>query len=220
MSFLNSAGLFGPDIPDSENLQARYDATKLSLSDGESVSTWDDETGNGYDLTAGTAPTFKTSVINGNPVVRFDGVDDFLDVGWSAISQPNWIFVVAQKRSTDDNYLFDSNDGSNRHLLNISTGSYLVGTSSGNFTGSAVDTSAHILGAIFDGASSEFRIDGATDASGDPGGDALSGFTLGDINSGGSPGDWDVGEILIYHSQPTVSEVESFLSDKWEITLS
>ena len=53
----------------------------LALSDGDPVVTWPDQSGNGNDVTqpvAAARPTFRTAVINGEPVVRFDGVDDVL----------------------------------------------------------------------------------------------------------------------------------------------
>ena len=60
-------------------LVAWYKADALSLNDGDAVATWTDSSGNSNDATQGTGsaqPTFKTSIINGKPVVRFDGGDD------------------------------------------------------------------------------------------------------------------------------------------------
>lgn len=61
---------------------AWYKASEITgLSDGDAVATWPDESGNGYDLTQGTAgnrPTYKTSVFGTGPSVRFDGVDNWL----------------------------------------------------------------------------------------------------------------------------------------------
>ena len=68
------------------------------LNDGDPVTTWKDSSTNGNDASqTGTArPIFKTNVLNGKPVVRFDAVNSqFLNV--PAISEPgtDWtIFVV------------------------------------------------------------------------------------------------------------------------------
>ena len=46
------------------------------LIDGDPVGSWIDASGNGNDVTQATAtnkPTFKTGILNGKPVVRFDG---------------------------------------------------------------------------------------------------------------------------------------------------
>lgn len=51
------------------------------LADGAGVDTWSDRSGQGNDVsqaTAGYQPLFKTNIVNGKPVVRFDGVDDLL----------------------------------------------------------------------------------------------------------------------------------------------
>lgn len=51
------------------------------LSDGDAVATWEDDSGNNYDLTqatAGNRPIYKTNVFGTGPAVRFDGVNDFL----------------------------------------------------------------------------------------------------------------------------------------------
>lgn len=64
------------------------------LADASPVTTWSDLSGNGRDATqatAGAKPTFKPGIIGGKPVVRFDGIDDYLataafDVGASTIT--------------------------------------------------------------------------------------------------------------------------------------
>ena len=51
------------------------------LSDGDPVVTWSDQSTQSNDVTQGTAakrPTFRTSVVNGKAIVRFDGTDDVL----------------------------------------------------------------------------------------------------------------------------------------------
>lgn len=39
--------------------------------DGETVVKWADQSGNSRHLVTGTAPTFKTAIVNGRPVIRF-----------------------------------------------------------------------------------------------------------------------------------------------------
>jgi hypothetical protein len=58
------------------------DAGSLAgVSDGDTVSLWPDQSGNGIDaeqLTAARRPVYKTNVVGGRPVLRFDGADDAL----------------------------------------------------------------------------------------------------------------------------------------------
>lgn len=71
-------------------------AGSLSLSDGDPVSSWTDLSGNANHAVqaSGTKqPLFKTAIINGKDVVRFDGVDDVL-VAPTPIGPPCSCFVV------------------------------------------------------------------------------------------------------------------------------
>jgi len=171
-------------VPAAGDLRARYDATTLSLSDGDSVSTWADETGNANDLTAGIAPTFKTGVINGEPVVRFDGVDDVLDTAFFAISQPYQIFIVFQFQSFDTSSIetiYDSADSttSPSGTLQVPASSTWRIFANTILDGGSPDTNPHISNALFDGTSSNHRLDGASIASGDTGSGDLNGFSVG-----------------------------------------
>lgn len=55
-----------------------YDARWLSLTDGTGVQTWTDLAGsnNATQATSANQPTFKTNILNGNPILRFDGTND------------------------------------------------------------------------------------------------------------------------------------------------
>ena len=57
-----------------------YDAGQITgLSDGDPVSQWDDESANAdhaVQTTGASQPIYKTGIINGHPVVRFDGSND------------------------------------------------------------------------------------------------------------------------------------------------
>lgn len=71
------------------------------LNNGDPVTTWKDESGNGRNATQDTAakkPTYKRGIINGLPVVRFDGVDDVLVTAafQTFPSKRGAIFVVAK----------------------------------------------------------------------------------------------------------------------------
>lgn len=76
--------LWTPSDLDSGTLTAWYKADSLSLNDGDGVSSWDDSSGNGNDVTQGISarkPTFETNELNSLPVVRFDGVNDIISDG-------------------------------------------------------------------------------------------------------------------------------------------
>lgn len=71
----------------------------MGLVDGDPVSTWADASGQGNNATQSTTaakPLWKVNIAGGRPVVRFDGVDDYLTVANAAnfdLATPT-IFVV------------------------------------------------------------------------------------------------------------------------------
>jgi len=212
-----------PDIPASGDLHARYDATQLSLSDGSPVSTWNDETGNGHDLTAGNAPTFKTNIIGGKPVVRFDGVNDRIDVSFTALPQPNTIYAVFQLTSTstgNDNMWGTTSTGARHDFIENLDGNFSINGGSFVIDGSS-DTSEHIVGAFYDSTNSKIRLDGSQVASGDAGTDSMGGYRLGDGSFTGNNQDVDFGEILIYPQDKSSiqRDIEKYLSAKWGISV-
>ena len=77
-----------------------YDASQIAgLSDGDPVSQWDDESVNAdhaVQATGSKQPTYKTGIINGWPVVRFDGGDvlEFSEIFDSSGATAH-MFVVA-----------------------------------------------------------------------------------------------------------------------------
>ena len=62
-------------------LNCWLDASQLSGTDGSSLASWSDLSGNGNNFTAVNAPVLKTSVQNGKNVVYFDGIDDVMSAG-------------------------------------------------------------------------------------------------------------------------------------------
>lgn len=53
------------------------------LNDEDGVETWNDHSGNNNALTQSNSdlkPIFKTNILNGLPVLRFDGIDDYLEL--------------------------------------------------------------------------------------------------------------------------------------------
>lgn len=74
-----------------DGLYAWWRADDAGSSDGDAVSSWSDRSGNGYTLSQGTGakqPTYKTNILDGEPVVRFDG-GDYLQ----ASTASDWTFL-------------------------------------------------------------------------------------------------------------------------------
>ena len=76
-------------------------AEALALSDGASVTTWPDSSGAGHNADGtGHAPVFKTGILNGLPVVRFDGTSQYLRATLTS-GAAKTVFAVATLNSGD-----------------------------------------------------------------------------------------------------------------------
>lgn len=105
------------DLTEITDLKAWYKADEIGgLSDGDPVTTWSDSSGNSVDLsqTGSARPTYKTSIINGLPVVRFDGSDDLLSSSSFSSGTPGLMFASVFRVSTlkDYNALIGIHDSS------------------------------------------------------------------------------------------------------------
>jgi hypothetical protein len=93
-----SAGLGAAQVqsfPSIAGLAARYRADTLTKDGSNLVSPWTDISGNGRDLTEATnKPLWVASQVNGQPIVRFDGVNDKLKSGAFSIAGPHTLAMV------------------------------------------------------------------------------------------------------------------------------
>jgi hypothetical protein len=159
-------------------------------------------------LTQGTAaskPLWQIAGINGRPAVRHDGTDDALATAafGTLETQPNTVVMVVRLVTTGAGMvLLDGNGATNRHLIQIDNASQQWQIWAGAFissTGQSLNTTPHILRALFNGASSSLWVDDVQVATGNPGAAALGGVTVGSYSNAGAgyaPIDW--GQILVY----------------------
>lgn len=199
------------------------------LSDGDPVSTWTDQSGNGNDATQQTAankPLYKTNIVNGKPVVRFDGTSDLLATANTMVSRT--IFAVAELDgavAAGFNYLvsngndfldirWQSSGGLNLYRGNNNTNINDFTNANGLFFINGVATDAITLG--------EFHIVSAT-----LGSLATNGGTAQKIEIStyfmSRYWDGDIAEIIIYNVALSTSErqsVEHYLANKYGIALS
>lgn len=98
-----AGGAFSPS--DISGLKLWVKADSLSASDGGLISSWTDSSGQGNHATAsGTArPTYKTGIINGLPVLRFNGTTNVM-VSLCTPNSAHSLFFVAVQRSYPNSY--------------------------------------------------------------------------------------------------------------------
>jgi hypothetical protein len=218
---------------DIANLSIWLDASQITgLSDGEAVATWSDSSGNGNDLTQGTAgfrPIYKESIIGGRPVVRFDPTDDVLQIEGLSLASPNVVFAVVEpatigvQRMITDHWGGAATPGQ-RHIFWREVANTWQINGGVQIGGGTVTANPYILMGKYDATDGQIRQNGSVVAGpSNTGSSAMESINLGADSSGGRNWDGDIAEFLIYNRALTadeISQVENYLSNKYSIALS
>jgi len=204
-----------------DNTVAHYDASQLSLNDGDTVSVWTDEQGdNDLDIQTGS-PTYVESGINGNPAIAFNGDGDGLEVTGLSVTQPNTTYVVFEYRSGwDDGRVLSGVSGPERQLTAWADNEQNNWrTYAGNSLDATTDIGIQQMTAVFDGANSIIRENGVETSVGDAGKNDLSGLSVGyDSYYGGYYANAYISEIVLVNSGSVDLDFENQLLEKWGIT--
>lgn len=226
------------------NLEAWYDAGTGVTTAGGSVSNWADQSGNGNDATQATAvnqPTNPGGVLNGQPVVRFDGTNDQLAL--SRVVQDDFsiiaVFSTIQNFGSSANWyqgagLVDAEVPGVTNDFGMSMGGGNIATGIGN-----PDTTVASAGAYNDGVGhiATFRrstgadqiaqfVDGASQGTSNAGGtqslNVPTRIVLGSLQTNINYFNGDIAEAIIY-STPLIESrrtiVENYLSSKYNAGL-
>ena len=206
-----------PDITLPDNTVAHYDASQLSLTDGDTVSVWPDEQGdNDLDTQTGS-PTYVESGINGNPAIAFDG--DGLEVTGLSVTQPNTTYVVFEYRSGWDDGRVLSGVSERQLILWAALNRQNWLTFAGNRLDATTDLGIQQMTAVFDGANSIIREEGVKIAVGDAGTNDLGDLSVGyDSFDDSNYADAYVSEIVVVNSGSVDLDFENQLLEKWGIT--
>lgn len=210
-------------------------ANNLSLANGAAVSAWNDVSGNHHNASQATAanqPTFQTNQINGLPVVRFDGNNDFFDdahaysartifsvYNISSTLQPNtdlaqiWgsyaeeVHLALDARNTPGTWSFDGDPGPNSGRLGLNGAAY------GSF--SANPTTPNWTYDQFDLVTSELNATRALTRQ--IIGSLVPSFAIGEHQYGG-----DIAEIIVYNTTLNTAQriiVENYLAAKYNLAI-
>lgn len=215
-------------------------ADSLSLSDGDPVSTWSDSSGNGNDATSSSTarPTYKTNILNGLPILRFDGSNDYIQ-GSSVISSTTLTaFVVGSHNVGSAGFprlVSFGKPGTNDYdspsraiaFYSINNGTvYAYRDSLTRSYGSFGNGTYHQATCVYDGTNNTVYVDGPSAA----GAIASSGtfdITIYSIGANTVPAssdflDGDIAEVIIYSdalSTGNRQSVEDYLGTKYGITI-
>lgn len=227
---------FSPDdISDLKLWLDANDAATITKDGGNLVSQWDDKSGEGNNVSQATPsqqPLWVDAVQNGLPIIRFDGVNDFLKrstyVG-GVLAQPNTAFVVCKFPGIASGTLapvFDGGSGNSQRNLfynqqpATSTTGHVVfaGTGLVNTTTTKDTTNIRLYDLVFNGGSSRLFRDSVQLSAGNAGTFPMGGVSLAVFNNVTFFANPDIAEILIYNKLLTTQEkddVRDFLNTKW-----
>lgn len=222
-------------VDDISNLECWLDAGTLSGTDGSSLASWSDLSGNGNNFTSINAPTLQTAEQNGKNVVRFDGVDDVMSAGDKELhDNTRGLTMIAVVKPTSSKrmailskYLTSPN---NREFAFGNKDNFLFEDLDwGSYTGTVLDMSLdnfEIVEYVWEpGKAFELYINGVLLATGDaPVNDITDGNANLKLGNGdySSVGFWegDIAEVMVYSDAVSSSEREALranLAVKWDI---
>ena len=178
------------------------------------MSQWADLSGNGYHLTQATAAdqplyTSLNSAFNNLATVDFDGIDHTMASAafTSELSGPFTTVIVAALNSGE--HIFDTSNGT-RNSFGKGGGRWEM-YSGASLKGSVADTNTNIFSILSNNSSSELKLNGGSDATGNPGTTTLNGVRLAELSGGGFLGNVDIAEVIVIdrRSEEHTSELQS-----------
>lgn len=196
------------------------------LNDGNSVTNWSDSSGNNNTLTAVTAtkPVYKTSIVNGKPVVRFANNNDNLKTGNLTQAQPYTYIIVLSQSGTTNTHALCQNVTTGSCLLAITATTSLTRMNAGTGVSEATSSGSawRIITAVYNGASSVGRVNGTQVIASNVGANGYSAapFGLSAANPTGLNG--DIAEVAFFAGAISDNDrlaVEAYLSTKYSITI-
>jgi hypothetical protein len=204
-----------------------------ALSDGDPVSTWEDLSTSGYDVTSSSTnrPSYQTGEVNGLPAVLFDGSDDGLTYSGATVVAGSAQTLVAVVKPSGANFgggILLSSVGDFSAQFRFDSGYMEIwrrNIQEGGNSSIVVGTGWHICTYTYNAGAIAYRIDGAAQGTGSLTNSLHSGDTVlvgcADLDQNGSlPG--YIAEMVHYSAVRSAGEidaVEAYLADKYAITI-
>lgn len=216
------------DASDATTLFQDSAGTTPATANNDVIGRWADKSGNSKHATQATTaskPLLKTETLNGRSTLYWAGTDDFLSTATlGPITQPNTVFVVAKGTGTGNQVIVDGDgDGTTRHQLLYRTTTGYLQQFAGNIINATTDLRGafKVFSAVFNGASSSARVNGAAHLTGNPGAQAFGAVYIGrDGAAGGALLIGNIAEIIVYDAlldAGQIAQVESYLNAKWSV---
>lgn len=227
-----------PTIP-TLDLLVWLDASRVDGADTDSISPWINYGSIAANATAAGAarPTLQTNEENGRSTLRFDGVDDEMNLSYSTDTGDFSVYAVVKATNFDDWHCIvaktaDTNDRNFYFIARLTSGLITIGFTSAAGVYEELSTAAAItagdislVGGTFESAADEFTVE--------QGGTITTGTETAEVEQNGHGSNIEVGhefnaeewvgdlfEILVYNRAITVNErtvVRNYLNAKWAV---
>jgi hypothetical protein len=219
----HTSGTFADDLTAVKWVATTDGATQV-------VSNWADQTTNArhaVQTTAGYRPAYVTNALNGRPVIRFAGTDDYFNITMPALTTFT-VFIVAKKTAVTDEasvLLYQTGAGYYMAFQAAVTGipALFIGGKEANSTNLSNPTSATILGGQRDAGNVMYSSRDGVVTTGQTVADAWTINKIGLYSNAIYNFVGDIAEIIIYPSALTtaqINQVNLYLSRKWNIAVS
>jgi hypothetical protein len=207
------------------------DATQIASTDGTALSSWSDASGGGHHATQGTGaaqPTYQTNELNGKPVVRFDGTDDFMGLGDLSLVFPTaaTLLVVYGITGTEDRYSVFENTSNNGYWSYSGGVGYFCAFRTARIDGypaAMPETGTNLVSVVSSASTYQVYLDGTGQGAQAAGYSAGGGGNVYEIGRGTGTSEYlagDIAELLIYNSALSNGDrttVEAYLTAKWGV---
>ena len=214
-------GLVWLDASDSDTLFQDDAGTTPADTDAHVVGRWENKFADQYHFTQATTankPLLKLAIQNSLPVIRFDGVNDYMTNAFgSTITQPISVAMVFNHKANTNSYVFDGIDTNRVALFDSSANHSVFAGVSLNYA-QTLPTGFNQLVIEYNSANSFARKNGTEVASGNAGAIGVAGFTLASRFSLLAYANLDLCEFIVKDGQftaPELSNIETYLTDKW-----
>lgn len=193
------------------------------LSDGQAVTTWEDSSGQNHDATHSNSPVLKTNIINGLPVVRYNGTSQYHDLGdlSASFASAATLFVVAVINDTEYSlYRTADNDGYWRYSGDGN--GYMRAFRSARvdtYPSTMPSTGTHYFALVSSASTYQMYVDGVAQSAQAAAYAAGNSHVIG-YNSGPGYFAGDVAEVLVYDSALSAGDIEDvhgYLTDKYAL---
>lgn len=206
----------------------------VGLNDGDPVAAWPDSSGNGRNLAQGTSGergTYQTNEFGSLPVVRFDGVNDWLSLNPFTLTQPFTWFMVGRTVAARGNNVWWGGSASPTPIF------YFTASNADAYAGSGIGIAGdgtikpgNLWCGIFNTTTSDWRRDGdpaLASNSGSPGNVGATNFDVLEVGRGwGGLGgvntlQGDIAELGFYNRVLNSGErdqLEGYIAHKWGLS--